>query len=98
MSRPESHRELAFEKSCQNCRHCLYPAGYSDALCFKGDVIEIPYFNEYPTKEPVVMLDGEHIDLLDGDARDRVWGGRVLGIPGLEVCDEWEALKEEPRP
>jgi len=91
MSRPNSYREQILERRCGNCRFAAIPEYKDDLLCFFGDNAEIEQSNCNRNKS-VVLIDGAHVGLLDGQEYDPVWASRVVDC--TDVCDEWKP--EEP--
>ena len=84
--RPESYRTQVPPRRCGNCVYGLRPEYKDHRLCFCGDTyVTQPSFSEDGKTD--VLLDGEAVGLLDGDAYDRVWGGRV--VDDDDVCDCW---------
>lgn len=89
MPRPKSHRDCVPEKHCGNCKYSHLVSGKLDLLCFKGDKIEIQGQSHYPVDADYILLDGEHVDVMEGDEYSKVWGNRAVESC-TEVCDEWE--------
>lgn len=87
MTRPQSHCEQIPSRRCGNCRFAHIPEYKDDLLCFFGDAIESEqsYCNSHKS---VVMLDGDHVGLLDGQEYDPVWANRVVDC--TDICDEWK--------
>ena len=88
MPRPSSHHEQYHGTCCGNCKFARRVAYKLDLLCFHGDTIEIHGQSKYPVDADHVYLGGDEVGLMDGDAYDSVWAGRV--VDSDEVCDEWE--------
>lgn len=87
MTRPQSHRSPPTpERCCAKCRYGLIPEYKEHRLCFYSDEI---YFTPSCLREYWwdISFNGENVGLLDGDAYDEVWGGRV--VEGEDVCDEF---------
>lgn len=95
MTRPASHREQEFDRSCGNCFFAHSPEYKRDLLCFFGDKIEINRWGFDGKIDKVdVRLDGDDVGLMEGEEYSQVWGGRVVD-PVSDVCDEWKLNASE---
>ena len=85
--RPASHRHQDPTHGCFDCKYGIIPEyKYDDLLCFFGD--DISTEGEcYELGHVSVQINGDFVGLLEGDAYDSVWGGRV--VDPSDTCDEW---------
>lgn len=90
MPRPESYDDSPPARCCAKCMHSRLVAYKLDLLCFRGDNIKITGTCEYPVDADHVELNGEDVELLEGDEYDRVWAARI--VDGQGVCDQFEAM------
>ncbi len=85
--RPKSYSDKPPEKCCATCKFAHLVAYKLDLLCFHGDTIEVTGNQEYPVRADYIDMCGEEVGMLEGDAYDKVWAGRV--VDGSGVCNEW---------
>lgn len=91
--RPASHREQIPEQRCGNCKFAHLVAYKLDLLCFHGDNIEVTGEVGYPVEAECIDLDGNSVDLMDGEEYSKVWAGRVVN--DSDVCDLWGACSAD---
>lgn len=85
--RPKTYNDTG-ERSCSNCRHSHLVSYKLDLLCFHGDEIEVTGHQEYPVIADHIQMAGEEVGMLEGDAYDKVWAGRI--VDGGAICNQWE--------
>ena len=95
MTRPASYDDSLPINRCGTCLHCHYVAYHGHLLCFYGDTILARREGQGTWDRSFIEMNGDSVELLEGDAYDKVWCGRI--VDNGDTCDEWERRGEAQR-
>lgn len=87
--RPKSYDDSPPLRSCCTCKHSHLVAYKLHLLCFHADEIGVTGHCEYPVRSDFIQMNGDYVELMEGDEYARVWASRIVDPDA--TCQEWEA-------